>query len=117
VDRITPSLRYDARKIAFKHIVVKWVSENFRRESAVRAVKLVQGAGVSGTQQPPQEESVGQFAKRVGVTPLTVYRWIDAGLIPARRHGPRMIRIHVARALEAISTPIGADAPELARAS
>lgn len=37
--------------------------------------------------------SVKQAAAYANVCPRTVYRWIDSGVLPARRFGPRALRI------------------------
>ena len=35
-----------------------------------------------------------QAAQMLRVSPPTIYRWIDEGLIPARRVGKRMLRVN-----------------------
>ncbi|MGI8869946.1 MAG: helix-turn-helix domain-containing protein [Mycobacteriales bacterium] len=44
-------------------------------------------------------------AEHYGVTPMTVRRWIAAGYLPARRVGPRNIRVDV-RDIDKISRPV-----------
>ncbi|MBN9104214.1 MAG: helix-turn-helix domain-containing protein [Propionibacteriaceae bacterium] len=40
--------------------------------------------------------TIPQVAERFGVAPKTVRRWIASGELPARRLGPRVIRIDAA---------------------
>ncbi len=42
------------------------------------------------------ELSIRQAADEKGVHPHTIRRWIAAGILPARRVGPRLIRITAA---------------------
>src|SRR5919197_5078158 len=37
--------------------------------------------------------SVSQAAQRLGVSPSTIWRWIEAGRLPAYRIGPKKIRV------------------------
>jgi excisionase family DNA binding protein len=51
--------------------------------------------------------SVAEVAQLLGVSRTTVWRWIRAGQLPARRVGPRTLRVE-RRAVEARSfSPIG----------
>lgn len=47
------------------------------------------------TPPPPSPPliSLTEAAQRVGVAPNTLRRWVAQGLVPARRVGPRLIRI------------------------
>lgn len=55
----------------------------------------------------PEYVSIDEAAEYLGVVPLTVRRWISAGLLPASRLGPRMVRIR-RDDLDALLTPIAA---------
>jgi excisionase family DNA binding protein len=56
--------------------------------------------------------SVAEAAIVLGVSPSTVWRWIDAGKLPAYRVGPRSIRIRRAD-LHATIRPARAEAKEV----
>jgi excisionase family DNA binding protein len=38
--------------------------------------------------------TIRQAAEHFGVDPRTIRRWISAGVLPARRVGPRVIRVN-----------------------
>ncbi len=40
--------------------------------------------------------TVAEAAKRLGVSSQTIWRWIDRGILPAFRVGPKRVRISVA---------------------
>jgi excisionase family DNA binding protein len=54
--------------------------------------------------QPAPLLSVQQAADRTGVSTETIRRWIRIGELPARRVGPRLIRIRV-EDLDALFSP------------
>lgn len=54
----------------------------------------------------PVELSITDAAARMGVDYKTIRRWIAAGTLPARRIGPRLVRIRVAD-LDALGAPLG----------
>jgi excisionase family DNA binding protein len=56
------------------------------------------------TGEPARDYSVGQAASLLGVSPSTVWRWIEAKKLPAYRIGPRRIRIREAD-LQALIRP------------
>lgn len=58
----------------------------------------------------PTDLSIAEAAARIGVSPRTLRRWIASGHLPARRIGPRFVRIRVAD-LDAAGTPLGTSAP------
>jgi excisionase family DNA binding protein len=43
-----------------------------------------------------EQLSIPQVAERYGVSAKTVRRWIASGDLPARRVGPRLVRINAA---------------------
>jgi excisionase family DNA binding protein len=43
--------------------------------------------------QQRESLTIKQVAQRKGVAEITVRRWVAAGYLPARREGPRLIRI------------------------
>ena len=54
----------------------------------------------------PQWGRIPQAAEYYGVTDKTIRRWIAAGIIEARRVGPRLILVRIESALEN-ARPIG----------
>lgn len=50
--------------------------------------------------------SPNEAADILGVTPLTIRRWIASGRLKAYRIGPRLVRID-AESVEALKQPIG----------
>lgn len=50
--------------------------------------------------------SVGQVAAELGLTTRTIYRYLESGMLPALRLGPRQYRIERAD-VEALLTPNG----------
>lgn len=53
--------------------------------------------------------SVAESAQRLGCQPATIYRYIDAGTLPAYRVGPRTLRVDPAD-LDALIRPTKAGA-------
>jgi excisionase family DNA binding protein len=49
--------------------------------------------------------TVREAADELGVSPSTVWRWIDAGQLAASRIGPRAIRIRASDVLSAVRSP------------
>jgi len=62
---------------------------------------------------PSQSVSTGEAAKRLGVAPVTIQRWVDAGLLLAERTpgGHRRINIAELRRLMAASGPAALPGP------
>jgi MerR family transcriptional regulator, light-induced transcriptional regulator len=62
---------------------------------------------------PSQSVSTGEAAKRLGVAPVTIQRWVDAGLLLAERTPGGHRRIHIAelRRLMAASRPAASSGP------
>ncbi len=58
------------------------------------------------TSPDPTDLSVAEAALRLGVDSKTIRRMIARGDLPARRIGPRLIRIRVAD-IDAVGTPLG----------
>lgn len=54
----------------------------------------------------PIDMSVADAATRLGIDPKTIRRMISRGDLPARRLGPRLIRIRVVD-LNALGSPLG----------
>jgi len=62
------------------------------------------------TAHHPEEHeylTVAEAASWLRIDPSTIWRWIKAGRLPARRLGPRTVRIHRAD-LEAMDQPVAA---------
>ena len=55
--------------------------------------------------------SVKEAAAELGVSPSTIWRWIEAGRLPAQRIGPKLIRL---RAVDVIGSLRAHDRPALA---
>jgi excisionase family DNA binding protein len=53
----------------------------------------------------PSWGTVAEAAKRVGLSTMTIRRYIDQGRIPARRLGPRLVRVDL-RAVDQLFTII-----------
>ncbi len=57
---------------------------------------------------------VHEIARRLGVSPRTIRRWIKARRIPCRRCGPKLLRVSWTRLLAVLDRPLelqgGADA-------
>ncbi|HEY7062508.1 MAG TPA: helix-turn-helix domain-containing protein, partial [Chloroflexota bacterium] len=58
--------------------------------------------------------TVAQAARRLGVHPSTIWRWIDAERLPAYRVGPKNIRIK-ASDLERMVQPAKPEAKQVTR--
>jgi excisionase family DNA binding protein len=65
--------------------------------------------------QPPENTddllTVKQAADRCGLSPVTIRRYINRGILPAKRYGPRLWRIR-AGDLDKIATPGPASSDE-----
>ena len=53
----------------------------------------IRGLDTEGQQMSGQQLTITQVAEHFAVDPRTVRRWISSGVLPARRVGPRVIRI------------------------
>lgn len=48
------------------------------------------------TERTERAISVPEAARRIGVHPMTLRRWISQGIIPAHRVGPKLLRLREA---------------------
>ncbi len=66
----------------------------YARYSKIWMIPLVSVQDVAMTRATERDfYSVAQAARLLGVSPSTIWRWIDAARLPAYRVGPKNIRI------------------------